>query len=142
MKMITLHQPWATLVIKGEKKIETRSWPTKHRGPLGIHASLKLDNLAFDEIFRRIKEYPFPACFLDKMRNLEFPLGYILGTVEIYDCQPTEAIKAPDYYEAILGDFGIDRYAWFLRHPHEYEVRIPARGKQGLWTWARSRGID
>jgi hypothetical protein len=32
MKALTLHQPWATLVALGAKQIETRSWPTRHRG--------------------------------------------------------------------------------------------------------------
>lgn len=39
MKAITLHQPWASLVVFAHKKIETRSWATKHEGWLGIHAS-------------------------------------------------------------------------------------------------------
>jgi hypothetical protein len=36
MKVLTLAQPWATLVAIGAKKIETRSWPTNYRGPLAI----------------------------------------------------------------------------------------------------------
>jgi activating signal cointegrator 1 len=39
MKVLTLTQPWATLVAIGAKTIETRSWPTKYRGPLAIHAA-------------------------------------------------------------------------------------------------------
>lgn len=39
MKAITLHQPWASLVGLGIKTIETRSWCTKYRGPLAIHAA-------------------------------------------------------------------------------------------------------
>lgn len=47
MKAITLYQPWATLVAIGEKRIETRSWSTKYRGPLAIHVSKnkKIDDL-------------------------------------------------------------------------------------------------
>lgn len=41
MKVLTLHQPWASLVAHGVKSIETRSWSTKHRGPLAIHAAVK-----------------------------------------------------------------------------------------------------
>lgn len=36
--VLTLRQPWATLVALGVKTIETRSWRTNHRGPLAIHA--------------------------------------------------------------------------------------------------------
>lgn len=39
MKALTIRQPWASLIAEGVKTIETRSWATKHRGPLAIHAS-------------------------------------------------------------------------------------------------------
>ena len=42
MKVLTLTQPWATLVAIGAKRIETRSWATKYRGPLLIHAAAGL----------------------------------------------------------------------------------------------------
>jgi len=38
MKALTIRQPWASLVATGVKTIETRSWSTKYRGPLAIHA--------------------------------------------------------------------------------------------------------
>lgn len=41
MKVLTLHQPWASLVALGVKTIETRSWSTKYRGPLAIHAAAR-----------------------------------------------------------------------------------------------------
>ena len=40
MKTLSLIQPWASLIALGEKRIETRSWGTRYRGPLAIHASL------------------------------------------------------------------------------------------------------
>jgi hypothetical protein len=49
MKSITIIQPWATLIALGEKKYETRGWPTKHRGPLAIHAGKKIDKEACEE---------------------------------------------------------------------------------------------
>ena len=39
MKALTLTQPWATFVAIGVKRIETRSWSTRYRGPLAIHAA-------------------------------------------------------------------------------------------------------
>lgn len=41
MKAITIWQPYAQAIVLGLKKFETRSWPTKYRGKLAIHASLK-----------------------------------------------------------------------------------------------------
>lgn len=33
---LSIRQPWASMIASGEKTIETRTWPTKHRGPLLI----------------------------------------------------------------------------------------------------------
>lgn len=41
MKALSILQPWASLVVLGHKRIETRSRDTKYRGPLLIHASAK-----------------------------------------------------------------------------------------------------
>lgn len=41
MKVLTLHQPWASLIALGVKTIETRSWSTQYRGPLAIHAAAR-----------------------------------------------------------------------------------------------------
>lgn len=38
MKALTIRQPWASLVALGVKTILTRSWSTRYRGPLAIHA--------------------------------------------------------------------------------------------------------
>lgn len=45
MKAITLWQPWAQLVAVGAKRLETRSWSTKYRGPLAIHAGKAITNV-------------------------------------------------------------------------------------------------
>lgn len=39
MKVLSLHQPWASLIALGVKTIETRSWSTQYRGPLAIQAA-------------------------------------------------------------------------------------------------------
>ena len=41
VKVLTIRQPWALLVALGVKTIETRSWSTKYRGPLTIHAGAR-----------------------------------------------------------------------------------------------------
>lgn len=48
MKALTLHQPWASLIAVGVKTIETRSWATKYRGPLAIHAGKHFELLHAD----------------------------------------------------------------------------------------------
>lgn len=38
---LTMHQPWASLLVAGVKRVEGRSWQTTHRGRLWIHAAAK-----------------------------------------------------------------------------------------------------
>jgi hypothetical protein len=43
MKAICIHQPWAHFIVKGFKDIENRSWKTKYRGPILIHAGVNVE---------------------------------------------------------------------------------------------------
>ena len=49
MKVLTIRQPWASLIAVGAKTIETRPFSTKYRGPLAIHAGLKRPGRAFTD---------------------------------------------------------------------------------------------
>src|ERR1700712_1986361 len=79
MKCLSLRQPWAWLVVNGFKDIENRSWKTKHRGPLLIHASQRpIPNLAEvrEEVRRRFR--------IEIPEELQF--GGIVGQVNVVDC--------------------------------------------------------
>lgn len=71
MKVITIKQPFATLIIKGYKKYEFRTWRTKYRGEILIHAGKGVDKKAMQKF-----------AYL----NLEYPSGCIIGKVNITDC--------------------------------------------------------
>jgi hypothetical protein len=43
MKAISLWQPWASLWVSGRKIHETRSWRTRHRGWLAVHAARRIE---------------------------------------------------------------------------------------------------
>lgn len=42
-KALSLWEPWASLVVWGLKLVETRSWQTRYRGRLWIHATQRAD---------------------------------------------------------------------------------------------------
>jgi len=75
MKIISIRQPWASLIASGAKDVEIRTWPTRHRGPVLIHASQRADDMTSDEIERRFGVRP-PSVL---------PLGGIVGITEIVD---------------------------------------------------------
>lgn len=97
MKCISLWQPWATLWAIGAKRIETRHWPTNHRGPILIHAAKKLtcDIPGLLDAIRKDWEHWSDAlradgCVLDEERKLiglgGLPRGAIVGAVCLDDC--------------------------------------------------------
>lgn len=130
MKTLTLIQPWATLIMIGAKKIETRSWSTKYRGPIAIHAGKKIDNdffinPSFSEI---IKQY--------NLDEKSIPQGCILGTCTIKDVIKSEyLINNISEDELLLGNYNKGRFGWVLNDICPFDTPIPAKGKLGLWEF-------
>jgi len=128
MKTLSLLQPWASLITVGAKTIETRSWSTKYRGPLAIHASRSNKN----------KLLRFMEPFLKALRGIGIlPLGAIVTTCDLVDCikmtpEFIESIKSP---ELDFGDYAVGRYAWILENIKPLEKPIPALGALSLWEW-------
>lgn len=132
---ITLHQPWASLVMAGFKKYETRAWKTKHRGLLYIHAGK-----FFDAWHREIcQEEPFKS-LLEKMGfgipvdTEKLPKGCLIGSVMLEEVYASEDLEPNlSEFDKGLGDFSPGRYAWLLKNPQPLVVPIPASGKQALF---------
>lgn len=150
MKAITIHQPWATLIALGEKQYETRSWSTKYRGDLGIHASKKIDKDVCEmEPFKSVL-----AKHGYTVSNL--PIGAIIATTNLLDClsisrthqgyvkldgERKTSYNDPfeDEDEYAFGDYSKGRFAWELVDVKQIEP-IPAKGQQGLWNWEINHG--
>lgn len=107
MKAITIRQPWAELIVRGEKDVENRSWRTRHRGPLLIHAGTRAHREHF-------AAYGVPD---DADRSA------IIGVVEVVDCTQ-EATS--DWHQA--GSWG-----WYLARAKRFAKPIPMKGRRGLF---------
>lgn len=136
MRAISLWQPWATLLVTGIKKIETRHWSTKYRGPLMIHASqTKKGMSSVLEIKRTLDTHAFYKDAFPK----DFDFGGYVGIVDLVDCVPTVllnrhgAISDP-IIERAVGNFQDGRYGWLTLHRQAFKNIVPAKGKQGFWT--------
>ncbi len=129
MKALSLTQPWAELVVLGEKQWETRSWRTSHRGRIAIQAAKKFPAWAIE--LAQSNRY-----FVDAIRNspIKMPLGVIVGTVEIVAMQSTDAmLDILGHKELAFGDYHAERWAWQLSDPVMLDEPIPCRGALGLW---------
>jgi hypothetical protein len=131
VKAISVCQPWATLIVHGLKRLETRSWATGHRGPLAVHAGKSFPPsarmLCLQEPYRTLLA---GAGLLD-WRDL--PTGHIIGVAEVVGCtRAPELERLPDL-ERQLGDFGPGRWAWALVNPRPLPAPVPCRGRLGLF---------
>lgn len=149
MKALTDWEPWATLIIIGQKGVETRSRPIRYRGPIAIHAAARISapariwTAATSEIAEAL------PCPIE-----ELPTGAVLGTVDVIGCgrvyedHPAgkwALIVIPNRNEIenitisgdeyAFGDYRPGRYAWVLSNPRPFRVPIAAKGRQGLWNW-------
>lgn len=167
MKALTLHQPWASLIALGAKTIETRSWPTKYRGSLAIHAGARKPRSVFTDPRGPTEPVTdlvaMASCYEwyenpDGSGEGEYvwcgPLGAVVATCELVDVVTTDhpgelpgwialdTRGAPyvDANEAALGDYTPGRYAWLLGNIVPLDQPIPAKGRQGIWEW--THGCD
>lgn len=122
MKVLTLKQPWATLVAEGIKKYEFRSWKTKYRGKLLIHAGAGVDK-------KELKRF-------EKLK-LDYPSKRIIAEVELEDCLKIDE----ELNNKIIAENNIaygskkrEGYAWKLTNIKKIESKETINGKLGLWN--------
>lgn len=138
MKVISVQQPFATLIALGLKPDETRSWATKYRGEIGIHASKTIDK----ESYRRspIKE----ALAAHGYDENNLPTGAIIAIGNITGCHKVvedagycaqldngEVVEGDNYY---FGWFGKGRFAWRMADMRQIEP-IAAKGQLQIWNY-------
>ena len=126
MKVITIKQPFATLIAEGYKEYEFRTWRTKYRGEILIHAGKGIDKKA-------MKKYEY--------LNLKYPLGCIIAKATLTDCIKIDdnarvmlkAIKSPCY--DWLKDY-TDWNGFGFKLENIQKIKpIEIKGKLSLWDY-------
>ena len=128
MKALSLIQPYASAIMIGLKRIETRSWSTKYRGRIAIHASKGMPKWAKDFAAIERAHGRLPT---------RLPLGAIIGFAEIVDMEHTEQSSLHiGPIEKMYGDYSLGRWSWILDNiqPLPDDQLIVCRGSLGLWT--------
>ena len=112
MKALTICQPYAEQIARGEKILENRTWPTNYRGPLAIHAGKS-------------------RAWMEDGDEAEYPrmaFGAVVAIAELVDCRRVTDLSAEmqERHDA-NGPF-----CFVLANVRRIEP-VPARGAQGLW---------
>lgn len=137
MKAMTVTQPWATLIASGAKRIETRSWRTRYRGPLAIHAAASFPRYALRACF---DEQIASALGRSNVRALsDLPRGAVVAIAQLVDCRRVDELpgRLLTSRELRFGDYTPGRYGWVLDDVRLLRRPVPARGALGLWEWTQ-----
>ena len=125
MKAISLWQPWASAIALGHKRVETRHWTTKYRGPLLIHAAKRWgrDQREFASVEMALGRLP-----------ARIPLGALVATARLVDVRPSEEVKLTvSAIERLYGNYEPDRFGWLLEDIVALPEPIPFKGTQGFF---------
>lgn len=149
MKGFSLTQPWASLVALEAKRFETRSWSTKYRGPVAIHAAKGFPRDC-KQLCSGSPFYEALAAQPDMSDPLHacLPRGVILATAEIAEIRTTEEMLRlwmshrsmgtvwnwHEKREYDFGDYSSGRYAWRLVNVRRLVEPVPCKGALGLWA--------
>lgn len=96
MRALSVTQPWAECIVSEGKNIENRSWNTKLRGYIAIHASSSFSRDRFDACAENYG--------LDFDKD-DVPYGVIVGFAKIVDVV-TEEDVTKDTRKWFEGDYG------------------------------------
>ena len=103
MQALSIKQPWAQMIVKSLKTIETRTWKTSYRGKLLIVSS--------------------------KEKYQDYPCGYALAIADLTDCrkmtEEDEFLAQCKVYEGA--------YAWILTNIQPLTKAFKVKGRLGLY---------
>jgi len=123
---LSMHQPWASLLVIGVKLHEGRTWYSSHRGKLWIHAASKVPTeqeveqlQTFYELHSGVKAYQFPPYY---------PTSCLVGCVDVIDVLPQE-----EYREAYPDGESASPYVFVCHNPQELLIKFPMSGKHKLF---------
>lgn len=135
MKALSIKQPWASLIAHGIKDIENRTWNTKFRGRIYIHASGKLINIPPIHLLTIEQQKMVLSEYEKGIFPWHNPVSAIIGEVDIIDC-----IMNHESIWAEKTDFSKEDpqsiWNWVLANPILYEKPIlNVKGKLSFWDW-------
>ncbi|NXG61398.1 TRIP4 protein, partial [Hemiprocne comata] len=123
---LSMHQPWASLLVRGIKRVEGRTWYTSHRGRLWIAATAKRPSpqeiSELETTYRMLlhKDVEFPG---------DYPSGCLLGCVDVTDCLSQEQFN--EQYPDLSQESG-SPFVFICTNPQEMVVKFPIKGKHKI----------
>ena len=78
MKALSIRQPWIYAILHLGKEVENRTWDTKYRGPLLLHAGKAMSSDDYEFICEQAEKQGLPAPTRDQIER-----GGIVGIADV-----------------------------------------------------------
>jgi activating signal cointegrator 1 len=139
MRAISIWQPFATLIVKGDKIFETRTWAAP-KSVIGQRIGIASTKTIKPEQRAHFADETFQTNYqrlLLPERIEDLPHGYMLGTaiLDSVELMTPEFIEEVSNEEQSYGWWQEGHYAWRMVSPEMFPRPIPVRGAQGIWEW-------
>lgn len=128
-RALSIRQPWLWAIINAGKRHENRSWSTKFRGPVCLHAAKGMTGSEWDDAMDFIDD-AFPVAIASKLgrrasavNSTDAKRGGILAVADIVDC--VDRSDSPWFF----GPYG------FVLDNVRPVAFIPCRGALGFFWW-------
>ncbi|KAK9140609.1 hypothetical protein Scep_010290 [Stephania cephalantha] len=135
---LTMHQPWASLLVYGIKRIEGRSWPSPIRGRLWIHAASKVPD---PETIKAMEDFYREIYSVNGITDLKFPEHYpvsrLLGCVEVVGCIRCDELACWEEVPEGVRLEGQTDFCWLCEKPQKLVIPMEMRGYQGVYNLER-----
>jgi hypothetical protein len=129
---LSLREPWLWAILFAGKNVENRSWSTRYRGRIRLHAAQTWD----PEGERWLRACGFAAPTESALRRAG-RLGAYVGEVTVVDCLPYDDGTDPEEEPNL---WACGPWIWCLKDPLAYPEPIPGRGYPGLYWPERLAG--
>ena len=123
--VLTVRQPWAWAIAHAGKDTENRSWMTRYRGPILIHAS---------------KRVPAPIEFGDLFALLDDTAASELDRAELNYGAIVASARLADVVRESGSPWFVGPFGWVLTDVRPLERPIVRPGRQGIYTTRVLRG--
>ncbi|AQK61413.1 Activating signal cointegrator 1 [Zea mays] len=135
---LTMHQPWASLLVHGIKRVEGRSWPSPITGRLWIHAASKVPD---PDTIKAMEDFYREIYAVDGITGIKFPDHYpvsrLLGCVEVVGCLRSEELVCWEHVPESVRLEGLTDFCWLCENPQKLVVPFEMRGYQGVYNLER-----
>lgn len=132
---LTMHQPWASLLVHGIKRIEGRSWPSPIRGRLWIHAASKVPDEA---TIKAMEDFYREIYAVNGITDLKFPEHYpisrLLGCIEVVGCVRGEELAHWEMVPEGVRLEGQTDFCWLCEQPQKLLIPFEMRGYQRVYN--------